>query len=128
MISAARKGIILQSVTTQFQPLEQAGASVVHQLELNRPPCLLLNNDRSRPNFPITRDVAGIDLHQITTSQFAVDGEVEKRPVKGPSVLIKEEADYPNLAGLQMRASRQLCDPNSTTFVRVRRDRMLIIP
>ena len=101
MIGSAREGIILQGAAAQFQPSEQAGASVIHQLELDRPPSLLLNNDRTRPNFPITYDVANLDLHQITTAQFAVDGEVEKRSVAGPSMLINEEADCPNLTGFQ---------------------------
>ena len=105
VIGAAREGVILQGAAPQFQPSQQAGASVVHQLELNGPPGLLLNNDRPCPNFSVTDDIADLDLHQVTAAKFAVDGEIKERPVPGSPVLIKKEADRPDLTGLE----RTLC-------------------
>lgn len=63
MIGAAREGIILQGSAPQLQPPEQTGACIVHQFELDRSPGLLLNDNRPRPNFPVTNDIADLDLH-----------------------------------------------------------------
>lgn len=77
MIGSAREGIILQGASPQFQPSEQAGASIVHQFELNGPPGLLLDDDRPRPNFTVTNDIADLDLHQVTATKLAVNGEIK---------------------------------------------------
>ena len=97
MIGAAWEGIILQGSAPQLQPPEQTSASIVHQFELDRSPGLLLNDNRPRPNFPVTNDVANLDLHQVAATKLAVDRKVEKRPIPGPPMLIKKEADCPDL-------------------------------
>jgi hypothetical protein len=98
VIGAAGECKILQRSTPQLEPFEQAGASIVHQFELNRPAGLLLNDSGSCSNFSITNDIADPDLHQIAASKFTIDGEVKEGPVPDPSMLIEKEADRPDLA------------------------------
>jgi hypothetical protein len=105
MIGSAREGVIIQGATPKLEPFEQARASIVHQLKLNRSACLLLNDSGSGPNFSIANDVANLDLHQVTATQFAIDCEIEKRTIPEPSVLIQKETYSPNLARLE----RSLC-------------------
>jgi len=44
--------------------------------------------------------LADLDLHQVTAAKLAVYGKVEESPIPGPPMLIKKEADCPNLTGL----------------------------
>jgi len=65
-----------------------------------------LLHDRSPcSNFPIANDIADPDLYQITSTKLTVDGEVKKRPVAAPPMLIEKEADRPYLTGFE----RSLC-------------------
>jgi hypothetical protein len=41
------------------------------------------------------------DLHHIATAQLAVDGEIEQRSIPQAAMLIKEEANSPNLSRLE---------------------------
>lgn len=86
VVGAAGERVILKGSTPQLEPFEEAGASIVHQLKLNRPPGLLLNHDGSRPNLPITNDVADSDLHQVAAAQFAIDGEVKEGSISDTSM------------------------------------------
>lgn len=101
MVCTARKGIIFQRAAAQFEPFEQAGASIVHQLKLDWPAGLLLYNCGPGPNFSIANDVTDPDLHQVAAAQLAIDGEIEESPIPNPSVLIKKKAYCPDLAGLR---------------------------
>ena len=101
VIGAAWKGKLIQRTAAKFEPLEQAGASIVHQFKLNWSTGLLLNDSRPCPDFAITNNVTDPDFHQVATSQLAIDSEIEKRSISKPSVLIKEATDCPNLAGLE---------------------------
>ena len=60
----------------------------------------LLSDDRR-----VRNNVADLDLHQVTAAKFAVDGKVEDSLIPGPPMLIKNEADRPDLA----RPERMLC-------------------
>jgi hypothetical protein len=101
MVGPAREGVIIQRATPKLEPSEEAGASIIHQLKLNRPAGLLLNDGGSGPNFPIANDVANPDLHQVAATQLAIDCEIEKRTIPDPSMLIKKETHSPNLARLE---------------------------
>jgi hypothetical protein len=68
VVGAAGEGVVLQGPTPEFEPLEEAGASIVHQPKLNWPSGVLLNHGGSRPDFPITNDIADPDLHQVATA------------------------------------------------------------
>jgi hypothetical protein len=65
----------------------------------------LLDDDRPCPNLSVADDIANLDLHQVTTAKLAVDGEIKERTIPGSSMLIKKEADRPDLTGLE----RALC-------------------
>jgi hypothetical protein len=46
-IDPARKGEIVNSSTSAFEPRQDAAAGGTEELELNRPTCLLLDYDRA---------------------------------------------------------------------------------
>jgi len=90
VIGAAWKGKLIQRTAAKFEPLEQAGASIVHQFKLNWSTGLLLNDGRPCPDFAITNNVTDPDFHKVATLQLAIDSEIKKRSISNPSVLIKE--------------------------------------
>lgn len=90
-IGPARKGVIFQRTTAQFKPFEEASASVVRQLKLNRPASLLLNDGGPGSDFSIANHVADPDFHKVATTQFAVDSQIEKRSISKSPVLLKKE-------------------------------------
>jgi hypothetical protein len=71
------------------------------QLELHGPLCLLLHHNGPVRDAPASYDVTDTHLHHVTSAQLAVDGEVEEFPVSEASVLIKPEADAPDLLWFQ---------------------------
>jgi hypothetical protein len=101
MVGAAREGKILEVSTLQLKPFEEAGSSIIHQLELSRPSGLLPNHGGSRPNFGITNDIANPDFYQVAAAQLVIAGEIEEGPTPDASVLVEKEADRPNLTGFQ---------------------------
>lgn len=118
--------MILQRVAPHSRLSEQAGSSIVHQLELDWSSGYLLNDNRSRPNFPVANDITDLDLHLITAAKFAVDGNIEERSISGASMLMETEADRPDLWGPQrtLRADFAFSVPRHHE----RRDQILIIP
>lgn len=113
MVGAARKGIVLKGATSQFEPFEEAGPSIIHELKLNRPTGLLLDDSGPRPDFSIANNVADPNFHQVATTQFTVDSQIEKRSISNPPVLIKKEAHCPNLT----RFERSLCANLASSIV-----------
>ena len=97
---AAQERILLQRSAPQFQPPNEADPSIVHQRELNRPPGLLLNDDRPGTNLSVTNNVADLDLHHATAAQLTVDARSKKRLIPSAPMLIKKESDCPDLTGL----------------------------
>jgi hypothetical protein len=88
MVTAAGKHIIIKTSSAQSEPLEQAGARVIHQLELNRSASFLLDHNRPCADMPIANEITDLDLHQVTAPQLAVDGKIEHRSVANSLILV----------------------------------------
>ena len=88
---------IVQCAATALEPSEQGLAGRLDKLELHGSFRLLLHHDRAIPNATAGNDVANADLDHIATAQLAVDREVEKRSIPQAPVLVKPEANGPNL-------------------------------
>ncbi|MER8683468.1 hypothetical protein [Mesorhizobium sp. M1405] len=97
MIDPARECIILDRASTSFEPMQNAGSHVVGDLELNRPPRLLLNNDRAGPYLRSGDHIANPDFDQVTAAKLAVDCQIEQRTVPNASLVIEQKANSPNL-------------------------------
>jgi len=98
VIDAARERIIVNRAASPLKPGKQAGARIVHQLELNRSTGLLLNDDRARPNVIAAHNLADLALHDVAAPKLAVDRQVEQRSIANAPMLIKKEANCLNLA------------------------------
>jgi hypothetical protein len=63
---------------------------------LNRPPGLLLYDNRPSADLPATDQLTGLDLHHVTGAQLAVDREIEQISISKATMLVKIEADRPD--------------------------------
>lgn len=96
-IDPAGEDVVIHRAAPPFEPGQQAGASIGKQLELNRSACFLLHDNRSRSDLPTADKVANSHLHQVAASEFAVDRQIEQRPISQASTLIEIEPNLPNL-------------------------------
>jgi hypothetical protein len=69
--------------------------------ELDWAPCLLLEHERTRRHDLAMADIANSQLHQITSSQLAVDRQIEQSKISAPSGDLQTYADCPNLFELE---------------------------
>src|SRR5690606_31024255 len=90
---AARESKVINRATSTLEPGQQAGSGVRGDLELDRSARLLLNHHRSRSDCRTRHERPDLDLHEVTTSQLAVAGEVEESPIPHSACAVKEEAD-----------------------------------
>lgn len=84
-----------------MHPVRDGIARVLCQLEWNRPACLLLDDRRSRPDGHPGDHVTQPQLHQIASTQLAIDCEVEQREVADSMVNSLPRSDFPDMLGLQ---------------------------
>ena len=70
---------------------------ITGDLELDRPPRLLLNDDRASPNLRSGDHIADPDFDQVAAAKFAGDRKVEQGAVTNATLMIEEEADGPDL-------------------------------
>jgi hypothetical protein len=98
---AAREDEVVQGTASAFQPRTHRLAGRVHQLELDRSSCFLLNDDSAVAHTPARDHIANPHFDHVTAAQLAIDSKVEKRSVTKTSVLIQPEADGPDLLLLQ---------------------------
>lgn len=109
-IDPTGEDVVVHRAAPPLQPSQQAGASVWKQLELNRSACFLLHDNRSRSDLPTADKVADPHLHQVAASEFAVDRQIEQRPISQASTLIEIEPNFPNL----LRFEGTLCTDGSS--------------
>lgn len=100
-MDSAWKREIVDTAASSLELRQQAGSGVCRDLELNWSARLLLNHHRARPDGRSGHKRADLDFHQIATPEFAVDREIEKRPVSHSSFPIEKEADRPDLSYFQ---------------------------
>ena len=101
MIDPTLECVVVQRAAAPIQPSQQAGTRILHQLELHRLACLRLYDDCAAADLPSQYQITNPDLDHVATAELAVDRQVEQRPVTQAPVLVKEEADSPNLSRLQ---------------------------
>lgn len=102
-INPAWKDIIVYRTAAPFKPRQEAGVSIGKQLELHGTTGFLLHYDGARADLPAADKVADCHLHEITTTQIAVDREVKQGPVSKAAALIEVEAFLPDLLGFRAR-------------------------
>lgn len=78
VIYPAWRDIILHRAAAAFKPCQHAGPGIREQFELNRPTGFLLHHDCARPNLSAADNVADFHLHEVATSQLAVNRKVEQ--------------------------------------------------
>lgn len=83
------------------QPGDQAFPGLMGQLELHGLPGLLLRDGRAVPDRGVDDELADAQLHEVTTAQLAVYGELEQRQVADAALALKGEPDEPDLFGLE---------------------------
>ena len=81
MVDPARKNIVSQGATTAFEPGQQARSGIREHLELNRPPCFLLDDDRACAGLPAADQIADLQAYDVTAAKFAIDREIKQRSV-----------------------------------------------
>ncbi len=101
VINTARKDKTVHRAAPPIEPSQQAGPGVWEQFELNRPTCFLLHHDRTRSDLSTADKVADLRPHEIAAPEFAVDRQVEQRPISQAAALIEVESDLPYLLRLQ---------------------------
>jgi hypothetical protein len=98
---ASKEHIIVHRATPPLKPSQQAGPCVWKQFKLNWPTCFLLHHDRSRSDLPNANEVADLHPHQVAASEFAVDRQVEQRPISQAAALIEVKSYLPYLLRFQ---------------------------
>jgi hypothetical protein len=101
LTGATWEGEVVESSSTTFQPCQYAAARGLEQLELHRAACFLLDDRCSSPNAAAAGQVASSDLYKITSSQLAVDSQVEQRAITQAPFLVQRKACCPNLLRLE---------------------------
>lgn len=76
---------------------------LIRQLELDRPPGLLMPDGRTIDRIAIRSDIFDPQGDDVATTQLAVDGKVEKGKVAGPSFDQEPGSDRPELVWPQRR-------------------------
>ena len=81
VIDPARKGELVNRSASAFEPCQNSAAGGFEEFKLNRPACLLLDDDRPRADLAAADEVADLDLDDVPSRQLAVDREIEHRSV-----------------------------------------------
>jgi hypothetical protein len=77
VIDPARERVVLDRASTSFEPNQKAGSHVVGDLELDRPPRLLLNNNCASSDLRPGDHIANPDLDQVAAPKLAGDRQIE---------------------------------------------------
>ena len=97
----ARESEVFERASANLQPRGQTLPSCLGDLELDRPPGLLLDYGCTASNLPASSDVTDADLHEITSAQLRVDCEIEQGAVPDKPPVLQVEAYLPDLLGLE---------------------------
>src|SRR4249920_1594898 len=97
VIDPARKSELVNRSPSAFEPGQNAAAGGFEELKLNRPTCLLLDDNRACANLGAADKLTNLDLDDVTSSQLAVDCEIEHRSVAQPAFAVEPEPNGPDL-------------------------------
>jgi hypothetical protein len=100
----------------------QRGAGLLHDLELNRTPGLVLDNRRPVSHAAARGDIIDPKTDEIATAQLAVDGEVKQREIALAVLNLRSDANGPDLFRPQ---GTLLAD--ETAFVHEMREEALLV-
>jgi hypothetical protein len=114
VIGPARKGEVVERASSTFKPSTDAAAGRFKELELNRPACLLLNDDRTQADPAVADELADPDFDDVAPAELTVDRKVKHRAVAQPALSIQPEPDSPDLLRLQRGVWHQASAPHST--------------
>ena len=101
VIGSARKSEIAKCAASKFEPSQNTASTWFKKFELNWLASLLLDDDCARPDPAAADQVADLDLHDVTTAQFAIYSQVEQRAIAQPMFAVEPESDSPNLLRFQ---------------------------
>jgi hypothetical protein len=115
VINPAWKSEVVDGAASTLKPSEDGGASGLQKLELNRSSSLLLDHDCPRPYVFAAYKLTDLDFHKVASAKLTVDREIEQGSVANALFAIKQEADCPDLLGLQrpLGANQSSCVPCS---------------
>jgi len=108
MIDPTWKDEVVERAAAAFEPCQNAAASGFKELELNRSPGLLLNDDRAGTNPATADEIADLDFNDVASSELTIDCEIEHRAVSKPPLSIQPEPDGPDLLWLQRAFAAKL--------------------
>src|ERR1051326_18814 len=83
------------------QPILDRASGLLGDLELHRSARFLLNDRRAGADATANTDIVNPQPHEITTSELAVDREIEQREVAGSVLQLEPNSDRPHVLGLQ---------------------------
>lgn len=101
VVDSAREDEIENRAATALQPRLKAHACFCHDFKLNRSAGLLLRNRRTIADVTTANDIANSELDEITTTQLAVDRQIEQHSITQPLVFVEVETNSPNVARLE---------------------------
>jgi hypothetical protein len=81
VIDAARKDEFVKRAASAFESGQDAPPGGLKKFKLNGPAGLLLNDHRAGPNPAAANEVADLDLHDVASAQFAINGRIKHRAV-----------------------------------------------
>jgi hypothetical protein len=87
------------------QPMSSGLPSLFGNLELNRPPRLLLKDSGTPPRASSRQDVSKAQSNHVTASKLAVDRQVEKGEIPDALFNLDPHPDGPDMH----RPERKLC-------------------
>src|SRR5271165_6351289 len=97
VVDAAREDVRASIRRSRVQPLLQRGAGLLHDLELNGPAGLVLDNRRPITHAPACGDVVDPKANEIAAAQLAIDGEIEQRQIARVVLHLKPDTNGPDL-------------------------------
>jgi hypothetical protein len=83
---------------TALQPVLQTPACLSHDLKLNGPAGLLLNDRCATADLAAADDIANLELDEITAAQLAVDRHIKQRSIAEAFVFVEIEVNGPDIA------------------------------
>ena len=94
---AAREQVAALSAADLGKPIPDRGSGLLGNFKLHRPTGLFLNDDGAISDSAASADIVDLQLHEITTSKFAVDRQVEHGEVAGSVLQLKPDPDGPDI-------------------------------
>jgi hypothetical protein len=83
------------------KPVFHRGPRLLGNFELDRPPCLLLDDGGAVSNPAAGANIVDLQPHEVAASELAIDGEIEQSEVARSVLQLKPHPDRPNVLRFQ---------------------------